>query len=72
MLAKVAPHGTITGTVSPVTVSVRRNCTGRRHPPDASAIFRIESRASGQAARLARVWRPDMNERLLPCKPPRD
>ena len=47
MLASVAPLGTITDTVSPVTVSVRRKCAGRRHPPDASAIFRIESRANG-------------------------
>ena len=53
MLARVTPHGTITETVSPVWVSVRRNCSGRRHPPDASAIFRIESRASGWAARSA-------------------
>ncbi len=70
ILASVAPHGTITETVSPVAASVRRSCTGRRHPPDASAIFRIESRASGEVARSARVWRPVMSERLLPCNPP--
>jgi hypothetical protein len=66
MLARVAPHGTMTGMVSPVTVSVRRSCTGRRHPPTDSAILRIESRASGVAARSVRVWRPVMNRRLLP------
>ena len=46
-LARVAPHGTITETVSPVWVSVRRSCTGRRQPPLASAMLRIASRASG-------------------------
>jgi hypothetical protein len=43
MLARVVPHGTITDMVLPVWVSVRRSCTGRKHPPLASAIFRIES-----------------------------
>jgi hypothetical protein len=68
MLARVAPHGTITGTVSPVTVSVRRSCTGRKHPPTDSAILRIESRANGRAARSVRVWRPVINGRLLPLR----
>jgi hypothetical protein len=48
MLARVTPHGTITETVSPVWVSVRRNCTGRRHPPLASAIFRVTPRTPAQ------------------------
>jgi hypothetical protein len=55
MLARVAPQGFITCSTWPVTVSVRRIWIGRRHPPLASAILRMESRASGLAIRSARV-----------------
>jgi hypothetical protein len=54
-LARVTPHGIITCSAWPVTVSVRRSWTGRRQPPLASAIFRMASRASGVAIRSARV-----------------
>ncbi len=54
-LTSVAPQGIMMVSDWPLTVSVRRSCTGRRHPPQASAIFRIESRASGIAIRSARV-----------------
>ena len=56
--ARVCPHGTSTGSVSPVDRSVRRSWTGRMQAPCSTARSLTTSRASGIDSRSALVPLP--------------
>ena len=60
LLARVAPHGMSTCSVSRVSRLMRRSWTGCRQAPWASATARTASRVVGWASRSARVVRPVM------------